>query len=110
MAGMTVNFNNLRKQAVYAYESLCEKLNDAILTETQYATRNDVKHGQEIDIKGNILIDAEDIQKDMDNLRSMIGSIAMTYEEGDDNFQDVYQQIFPDENQSMKSFNDEDEV
>ena len=105
---MTVNFNNLRKQAVYAYESLCEKLNYAILTETQFARSNAVHHGQEVDIKGNILIDAEDIQKDMDNLRSMIGSIAMTYEEGNESFQDVYQQIFPDEDQSMKLFNDED--
>lgn len=80
MAGaMTVNFNNLRKQAIYSCDSLTEKLNDAIIrNDENYATPNG--HGYDVNLKGYVLIDAEEIQKYMDGLRRMIGGIAMTYE------------------------------
>lgn len=103
---MTVNYNNLRKQAIYAYDSLVEKLNNSIIKKTQHAEPNDEGH---TNIKGYVLINANDIQKDMDNLRRMIGAIAMTSVEGEEDFKDVYQEVFPKEDQSMKTFNDEDE-
>lgn len=107
---MNVNFNNLRKQAIHACERLTQKLNDAIIKEDgQYAKPNNVYHDQQVNIKGYVLIDAEEIQKDMDSLRSMIGGVAMVYEEGNKDFADVYAEVFPDENSSMKSFNEEEE-
>lgn len=36
MAGMNVDFNNVRKQACYSYDSLVEKLNRAILKDDQW--------------------------------------------------------------------------
>jgi len=39
---MKVNFNNVRKQAMIAYDSLTEKLNNAILTDRQYGKPNSV--------------------------------------------------------------------
>lgn len=109
---MNVDFNNLRRQACNAYDRLAKKLNDSILKgEPQYAKPNAVHHGQDIDITGHILIDAEDIQKEMDDLRMMIGSIAATYETDNSNFKDIYDEVYPesDENKRMVCFNDEED-
>jgi hypothetical protein len=106
---MNVDFNNLRKQALLSYDSLVEKLNRAILKESQYAQPNDVHHGQDIDIKGFVLIDAESIQKDLDSLRSLLASIALTYDPSDDNFREVYTEVYPGEDEIMMSFNENNE-
>ena len=107
---MNVNFNNIRKQAIYACERLTEKLNDAIIKEEgQYALPNSFLHDRQIDIKGYVLIDAEEIQKDMDGLRSMVGAIAMVYDENNKDFTDVYAEVFPKEDTRMKTFNDPDD-
>lgn len=109
MSGMEVNFNNLRKQAVYAIDSLTQKLNNAIIkTDDEHAKPNGCDWS--VNLKGYVLIDAEDIQKQMDSLRSMIGSIAMCYEPDDKDFADVYAEIFPkDKDTRMKCFNEEEE-
>jgi len=102
---MTVNYNNVRKQTIFAYEELVKKLNNSIVKDKQYA---DVD-GEHCCIKGFVLIDANDIQKQMDTLRQMIGVIAMTSIDGDEEFKDVYDEVFPNESQSMKRFNDEEQ-
>ena len=107
---MNIDFNNVRKQAVYAYEELVEKLNDAIIKDDQYAKPNCVYHGQEIPIKGYVLVDADDIRKILDNLRSLIGSIAMTSVDKDENFKNVFEEIYPEENQSMPYLKEEEEI
>lgn len=106
---MEVNFNNLRKQAVYAIDSLTQKLNNAIIkTDDECAKPNGCEWS--VNLKGYVLVDAEDIQKQMDSLRSMIGSIAMCYEPDDEDFADVYAEIFPeDKDTRMKCFNDEED-
>lgn len=112
-AGMNIDFNNVRKQAMFAYEELCEKLNDSII-------KNDDQHGEPnalrgypnnyVSLKGYVLIDAEDIQKQMDSLRSMIGAIAMTHEEGSEEFKDVYEEEYPlESDKRLPSFNDDNE-
>lgn len=104
---MEVNFNNLRSQAVYAYDRLCEKLNRAINTECAGDWIDGYGTCQQ---RGVIVIDPNDIQKDMDSLRSMIGAIAMVYEPEDEKFKDVYSEIFPeDKPERMKEFNPESE-
>jgi hypothetical protein len=59
--------------------------------------RNDeyleLANGQVAKIKGYVVINKEDIEETMNDLRMLIGSIASTYEEGNDEFADVY----PDE-------------
>ena len=67
---MTVNFNNLRKQALYRYDDLCQQLNAAIITNDQWAKPNDVRHGQEINIKGYVVVDAESILETLLSLSS----------------------------------------
>lgn len=106
---MKVNFNNLRKQAMFSYERLCDKLNYAIIkNDDQYAEPNGMDRS--VNLKGYVLVDAEEIQKDMESLRSLIGSIAMTYEEGNEDFKDVYEEAFPEkEEKRLPYFNDEKE-
>ena len=75
---MKVNFNNLRKQALYSYHRLVVKLNEA-KTEREEDGYDD----------GNLLIDPDYIQKEMDELRSQLFGIACTYVEGNEEFKDV---------------------
>lgn len=105
---MKVNFNNLRKQSVYAYEKLVNELNSAIIKDDQWARPNDVRHGQDINIKGYVLVDSEMIQKHLDSLRTMIGAIAATSMEDEEEFKDVYQEIYPKEGETMPCFNEEE--
>jgi len=105
---MQVDFNNVRKQAIYAYESLVSKLNYSIIRDDeQYAKPNDVWHGQIVNIKGYVLVDADDLKKHMDSLRSLIGAIAMTYKEGDEEFKDMFEEVYPEDDQHMPIFNEE---
>lgn len=83
---MKINFNNVRRQACFAHDKLVKKLNNATVTTT-----------------GRIEISVSDLQEVMDDLRMMIGSIAMTYEEGNDDFKDLTNEVCP-----MEVFNDED--
>lgn len=76
---MNVNFNNLRKKTCYAYDSLVRKLNKA-LNSPPYED-------------GEMVVYAEDIQEEMDELRQLIMSIAMVYKEGDEDFKDVSEDI-----------------
>jgi hypothetical protein len=82
---MEVNFNNLRRQACIAYDSLCQELNSAI------------------DEDGDIQISAHEIQRSMDDLLMMICAIAFCYEEGNPDMIDVYSELYGDG--SMESFN-----
>lgn len=107
---MKINFNNVRKQAIYAYEKLVNELNSAIIKNDQWAKPNDVYHDKQINIKGYVLVDAEAIQKCIDTLRITIGTIGMAFEEENEDFRDVYQEIYPEENKKrMPCFNQEEE-
>lgn len=101
---MNVDFNNLRKQAAYSLDRLTRKLNDAIILNNQYAVPNGTFHGQEMNIKGYVLIDADDIQKTMDNLRGEIAAICYTYEKDNKDFKDVFDEV--EENGGLAWFNE----
>ena len=94
---MRVDFNNLRRQALHRYDALVDKLNSAIITDSQWAKPNDVHHGQEINIQGYVLIDADDIQEEMDDLRMLIGTMACCSYENDDEFKDVFSEVYPND-------------
>ncbi len=93
---MEVNFNNLRKKACYAYDRLAKKLNIAI-----------AEYEKEYSEKGKLMIDCDEIQLEMDELKSLIGSIALCYHQNDPDFKDVFSEIYPDE-EIMIDFNPED--
>lgn len=89
---MSVNFNNLRKQAVYSYDRLVDKLNNSI---------SEDDWGRKV-----VQIDPEDIQEDLDDLRRLVLSIAMVYDEGNPDFKDVSEDF---DIESIKCFNQEEE-
>lgn len=92
MSEMKVNFNNLRKQAVYSYDRLVDKLNNSI---------SEDDWGRKV-----VQIDPEDIQEDLDDLRRLILSIAMVYDEGNPDFKDVTEEM---NIENVKFFNNEEE-
>ena len=90
---MEVNFNNLRKKTCYAYDRLANKLNNAIK-----------EYEKEYSEKGTLMIDCDEIQREMDELKQLIGSMAMCYNENDPDMKDVFEEIYPDE-KTMVDFN-----
>lgn len=102
---MNVNFNNSRKPAIFRYDSLCKALNEARLKEG-----GGYVEGFGHLSKGDIVISPDDIQEQMDDLRSLIGTIAMCYEEGNPEMKDMYSEVFPeDKNTRMQCVNQEEE-
>jgi hypothetical protein len=88
-AGMNVNFNNLRRQAILTHDRLVGKLNDKIKN-------------------GEIEIMVREIQEDMDELRSLIGTIGCCYDPDNEDCKDVYSELFPlDSEYRMQQFNPE---
>jgi hypothetical protein len=85
---MEVNFNNLRKQAAYTLDKLTKKLNNGVLNQTEYGEGLDGERK-----KGNILVDSREIQKEMDEIRSLILTICSVYEPEDEDFKDVSEEI-----------------
>lgn len=106
---MRVDFNNLRRQALHRYDALVDKLNSAIITDSQWAKPNDVHHGQEINIQGYVLIDADDIQEEMDDLRMLIGAVAATHCCDDEDFKDIFSEVYPEDGAGLKLFNNKEE-
>lgn len=87
---MKIDFNNVRIQTCREFESLCKALNES----EEY--------------EGYMLVDPNDIQKQMDFLRTCISSIAMTFEDGRDDFKNVFlEEYLPGE--KMASFDWESE-
>lgn len=83
---MDVDFNNLRKQSVYALERVIRKLNNSI------------------DEYGEVRIDAEDIEDDLNNALSCVRITCCVFEDGNDNFKDLSEDIG-----EPKWFNDNDD-
>jgi hypothetical protein len=80
---MKIDFNNVRKQALNAYDRLATHLNNS--------------KGYE----GYMLVDPNEIQGAMDDLRTTIGAIAMSYDpDGDEDLKCVY----PEAPYTMVSF------
>ena len=74
---MNVDMNNLRKQAIYSYARLCKTLN--------------AHKGKMLNV--SIIVDIDDIQADMDDLRQCLVALACCYNEGDDDFREVIDEV-----------------
>jgi hypothetical protein len=80
---MEVNFDNLRKKIIANYNSLVTKLNS---NKT---------------VSGYIMLDPDYIRRDLDNLRSGLITLACIYQEGEDGFKQL------DENIHFEEFDDD---
>jgi len=83
MSIMNVNFNNLRLQAAISLNKLTRKLNDGLLNEREFIK----------DKSGDVLVNSEDIQQDLDDLRTFILFISASYSDEIDNFDDITDEI-----------------
>ena len=101
---MNVDFNNVRRQAMIQFEELTKRLNAAIIKDEQ--AHADTKDNSFIRIDGYVLIDADEIQKQMDDLRMLIGIIAGTSDKDNPYFIDIYKEQHP--NDRMVRFNDQE--
>ena len=99
---MKVNFNNLRAQAAYALDNLTRELNAGILKQPEHVLEIG-ENGNNKWIKGNVLIDADDIRQYMKELRSLILTINAVYEPNDEEFKDMSQDI--EDNGGVAKFN-----
>ena len=68
---MKIDFNNVRKMAISNYSALVEKLNNALNSGNG---------------KGMVVISAEEIKRNLDDLRSDLVAIGATYQPNDDDF------------------------
>ncbi len=105
---MKVDFNNLRAQAAYALDNLTKSLNECFLKNEDGALTYETlymqdSNGKSISMRGNMLIDSDDIQKYMEELRSLILTINAVYEPNDPKFQDNSELI--KENGGVERFN-----
>jgi len=102
---MKIDFNNIRRQACISYDRLCGILNDA---------RCDEANGDWVDgygrvDQGTIIIEPEQLDSVMNDLRMLIGSIASCYEEGDEEVANVYEDLYPENSEKrMATFNPEE--
>ena len=71
---MNVDFNNLRKQACFAYDRLARKLNNSIED-------------------GEIRVDADYIQREMDDLRELVMAATCVYKKDDPEFKEVWNEV-----------------
>lgn len=86
---MKVDFNNLRKQTTYSLDRVIKILNAGILPEKELAT-----HFGKIKMwEGDVLVDKEDLQKHIDELRSYVWILLCCYEEGNLDYKCVYEDV-----------------
>ena len=104
---MQVDFDNMRRQTANAFDALCKNLNAAILKpvdgQPNYIQCDGGKRMRCENADGNIYIEPDRIQRNMDNLRNCIVTLCCIYKDtGDDQFGCV-------ELKDLASFNEEAE-
>lgn len=80
---MNISFDGLRSQLAYAYHDLCEILNRSIKDSKE-------EYGDDM-----IRVSADEIQEEMDDIRMRIMVLCACYEEGQDGFKDISNEIKP---------------
>lgn len=85
---MEVSMDGLRRQMVFNYNSLVEKLTHKIQNKSWDPT---------------IIVEPDYIQRELDGLRSCIVTLAFTYVDGENGWKEM------DENTHFETFNSEEE-
>ena len=88
---MKINFNAIRKNACLTHDKLVRALNKCKNHE------------------GYILVDPNILTNYLGDLRTLLCSIASTYIEGDDEFKDVFNELYPEPDGKMESLKLDDE-
>jgi hypothetical protein len=94
---MKVDFNNVRKQACISYDKLVRILNRSMYKEAQgeYVEGFGTIHSD------TIIVNAEDVEDVLNDLRMMIGTIAMC-SDGSEDVLDVYKELYPENDETKR--------
>jgi hypothetical protein len=103
---MRINFNNLRKQTAYSLDRVIKTLNDGILPEKEFATFLD-KNEKWKTYEGDVLVNKDDLQRHIDELRSNVWAMLCVFDENNPEFQCVYEEV--ENSGGLARFNDDDE-
>lgn len=109
---MEVDMNNLRKQAVNAYERLAKKLNSSIRSKDgpyEFVMPNYDASNTGTKYWPHISIRASDIKEEMEDLRRTIGFIALVHDPENPAIKDVFSEMFPESHDGMTVFNPEED-
>jgi len=87
---MKVDFNNLRLQTAFLLDNVIKTLNNGKLPEENHAhvLLDDNTHKI-----GNILVDYEDLDDDINELRMAVITLICCYEEGNDECANMYDEL-----------------
>ena len=99
---MKVNFNNLRLQTAFALDNVIKTLNAGILPENEHVLLDNNKWKI-----GNVLVDSEDLEKDISNLRSCVYSLICCYEKNNPEYKMLADEL--EDNGGLAHFNCIDE-
>lgn len=104
---MKVDFDGLRKQTAFAMDDLIKELNAGLMPDRDYSMHTDPDNpeGKLKEWKGNVLIDSEDIQKVIDELRHNIVILCCCYKPGEDGYSEVWTEV--EKSGGIARFNDE---
>jgi hypothetical protein len=101
---MKIDFNNFRKQTAYSLDRVIKTLNAGLIPEKEFASEKQedgtMKHWE-----GDVLVLREDLQKDIDELRSNIWVMLCMYEENNPDYQCVFEDV--EKSGGLARFNDE---
>jgi hypothetical protein len=84
---MKINLNGVRKSAAYSLDRLIKKLNAGMLSDYE-----SVLEGGEW-VRGDVLVDSNDIKKDIAELRNVIWTLLCCYDENNPLFAEVWQEV-----------------
>ncbi|MDR1348283.1 MAG: hypothetical protein LBJ63_07680 [Prevotellaceae bacterium] len=98
---MTVNLNNMRKQAAYSLDKVIKTLNDGIMQGKEFSLTT--IEDKDKWFEGNLLVSTDALESDIEQLRACIWTMLCMYEENNPDFKDLSDEIF--ENGGIAHFN-----
>lgn len=102
---MDIDFNNLRKQIAYSLDRIIKILNEGILPEKEFASHKQ-ENGTMKHWEGDVLIDKEELQKEIDSLRSDVWVLQCCYEKNNPDYQTTFEEV--EKSGGIARFNEEE--
>jgi hypothetical protein len=104
--GMSVDFNNLRMQAAVCLDSVIKTLNKGKMPSSAYSSQ-DMPDGKTKQFEGDVLVSADDLQKDIDHLRNCVWTLLCLYEDGNEACKSLWEEV--EAEGGIARFNEEEE-
>lgn len=86
---MKIDFNNLRKNIAHKYNRVTNTLNKNTHNVDGYVEVN----GKYLNHEKAIIVDVEDLQNDMDDLRNVLVTLICCYEENNPEYKSLHDEI-----------------